>query len=73
VYVAAAREVKQVAGELKKLTPEEIQDLEEHAKRTGRLKDWHAVAKATGRKPGWAFCKWKTQKAGWKLKGARVG
>jgi superfamily II DNA or RNA helicase len=73
VYVAAAREVKQVAGELKKLTPEEIQDLEEHAKRTGRLKDWHAVAKATGRKSGWAFGKWKSQTAGRRLMGARIG
>ena len=42
-------------GELIRLTEEQIKELEAHAKRTGRLADWHEVAKQRGHKPGWAY------------------
>lgn len=72
VYPVQEREIKTEAGELKQLTPEEIQALEEHAKRTGKLADWHEVRKAKGYKPGWAFMQFKRGRASANLRRSAV-
>lgn len=71
-YPVQEREIKTEAGELKRLTPEEIQALEEHARRTGKLADFHAAAKAKGQKSGHAFYLWKRNKAGRELRRTAV-
>ncbi len=55
---------KQEDGKLEELTPDEIRALHEHAKHTGKLKDYHAWARASGRKPGAAWYAWKKRRAG---------
>jgi DNA repair protein RadD len=72
VYEVKEREIKTETGELKQLSPEEIQALEEHARATGRLQDWHAVGKAKGFKAGWAFHRFKQARASASLRKAAV-
>lgn len=50
-------------GELIQLTEDQIRDLEAHARRSGRLSDWHEVARAKGHKPGWAYHQHKRARA----------
>lgn len=72
IYPVQQREIHVEEGDLRELTPEEIQDLEEVARKTGKLSAFHAVAKARGQKPGHAFHQWKRWRAGRTLEHARV-
>lgn len=72
VYPVKERKIKQEAGELRQLTEDEIQALEDRAKKTGRLADWHAVGKAKGYKPGWAFYKCKQARANRTIRRAAI-
>ena len=58
--VERKKELKQRKGELTELTPaemERIDRLHRAAKESGQYVDWAAYAKATGRKPYFAYCK----------------
>jgi DNA repair protein RadD len=72
-YPVKQREVKREEGELRKLTTEEIADLEKVARASGKLQDWHRLAKAKGYKPGWAYHQLKRGRRNSKLKNVRVG
>ena len=55
--VAESREIEQVDGNLIEghreiVTTEQVQDM---IKKATTMSDWHAIAKLTGRKPGWAW------------------
>lgn len=71
-YPVRVREVEQVEGELRQVTPEEIDALWTAVGKRNDLSTWHKLAKATGRKPGWAWGQWKRKRAGNALKAARI-